>query len=97
MHSFVQLSVVFWLYTALQCRSNMSSSSLIFHTSGGNSSCPAAFLFLLFLNTESSSSCVKCASLISNCLQIIFVVGSCVTFGGGGVRVIYIYIYMISF
>ena len=81
MHPFVHLSIVFWLYTALQCQSSMSSNYLVFHTSGGISSSPAAFLFLIFLSTE-SSSCVKCPSLISSCLQIILVIGSCVTFGG---------------
>ena len=60
----------------------MSSNFLVFHTSGGILSSPAAFLFLIFLSTESSSSCVSCPSLMSNCLQIILVVGSCVTFGG---------------
>ena len=60
----------------------MSSNCLVFHTSGGISSCPAAFLFLIFLCADSSSSCVNCRSLISDCLQIILVIGSCVTFGG---------------
>ena len=82
MHPFTQLSITFWLYTALQCRSSISSKSLVFHTSGGISSSSAAFLFLIFLNTESSSSCVNCLSLLSNWLQIIFVIGSCVTLGG---------------
>ena len=57
----------------------MSSNCLIFHTSGGISSSPAAFLFLIFL--ESSSSCVNGPSLMSNCLLKILVIGSCVTFG----------------
>ena len=60
----------------------MSSNCLVFHTSGGISSCPAAFLFLIFLRTESSSSLVNGPSLISNCLLIILVIGSFVTFGG---------------
>ena len=60
----------------------MSSNSMGFLTSGGISSIPAAFLFLIFLSTESSSSCVNCPSLMSNCLLIILVIGSCVTFGG---------------
>ena len=60
----------------------MSSNCLVFHTSGRNSSSPAAFLFLIFLRTKSSSSCVKGPSLMSNCLLIILVIGSCVTFGG---------------
>ena len=82
MHPFVHLSIGFWLYTALQCRSSMSSNCLVFHTSGGISSSPAAFLFLIFLRTESSSSCVNGPSLMSNCLLIILVIGSCVIFGG---------------
>ena len=60
----------------------MSSNCLVFHTSGGISSSPAAFLFLIFLRTESSSSCVNGLSLMSNCLLIILVIGSCVIFGG---------------
>ena len=82
MHPFVHLSIGFWLYTALQCRSSMSSNCLVFHTSGGISSSPAAFLFLIFLRTESSSPCVNGPSLMSNCLLIILVIGSCVIFGG---------------
>ena len=54
----------------------------VFHTSVGISSSPAAFLFLIFLRTESSSSWVNGPSLMSNCLLIILVIGSCVTFGG---------------
>ena len=65
MHPFVHLSIGFWLYTALQCRSSMSSNCLVFHTSGGISSSPAAFLFLIFLRTESSSPCVNGPSLMS--------------------------------
>ena len=60
----------------------MSSNCLVFHTSGGISSSPAAFLFLIFLRTESSSSFVNGPSLMSNCLLIILVIGSCVIFGG---------------
>ena len=60
----------------------MSSNCLVFHTSGGISSSPAVFQFLIFLRTESSSSWVKSPSLMSNCLLIILVIGSCVTFGG---------------
>ena len=60
----------------------MSSNCLVFHTSGGISSSPAAFLFSIFLRTESSSSCVNGPSLMSNCLLIILVIGSCVIFGG---------------
>ena len=79
---FVHLCIVFWLYTVLQCRSSISSNSLVFHTSGGISSIPAAFLFLIFLSAELSSSCVNCPSLMSNCLLIILEIGSCVTFRG---------------
>ena len=60
----------------------MSSNCLVFHTSRGISSSPAAFRFLFFLSTESSSSWVNGPSLMSNCLQIILVIGSCVTFDG---------------
>ena len=80
MHPFVHLSIVFSLYTSLQCQSSMSSNFLVFHTSGGILSCPDAFLFLIFLSTESSSSCVNCPSLMSSWLLIIFVIGSCLTF-----------------
>ena len=54
----------------------------VFHTSGGISSSLVAFPFLIFLSTESSSSGVNGPSLMSNCLLIIFLIGSCVTFGG---------------
>ena len=60
----------------------MLSNCLVFHTSGGISSSPAAFQFLIFLRTESSSSCVNGLSLMSNCLLIILVIASCVIFGG---------------
>ena len=82
MHPSVYLSIVFWLYMALQCRNSMLSNSLVFHTSGGISSSPDAFLFLIFLSTELSSFCVNYPSLMSNCLLIILVIGSCVTSGG---------------
>ena len=62
----------------------MSSNSLVFYTPGEISSSPAAFLFLIFLCTQLSSSCVNCPSLMSNCLLIILMIGSCVTFGAGG-------------
>ena len=54
----------------------MSSSCLVFHTSGGISSSPAPFLFLIFQSTELSSSGVNGLSLMSNCLLIILVIGS---------------------
>ena len=63
-------------------RSSMLSNCLVFHTSGIISSSPAAFPFLIFLRTESSSSWVNGPSLMSTCLLIILVIGSCVTFGG---------------
>ena len=82
MHPPVHLSIVFWLYTALQCHGSMSSNCLVFHTSGSISSSSAAFLFLIFLNTKSSSSCVNCPSLMSHCLLVILLIGLCVTFRG---------------
>ena len=60
----------------------MSLNCLVFHTYGEISSSPAAFLFLIFLSTESSFSRVNGPSLMSNCLLIILLSGSCVTFGG---------------
>ena len=65
------------LISALKCQISILSNSLIFH-----SSIHAALLFLTFLTTESISSCVNCPSLVFNCLRIILVIGSCVTFGG---------------
>ena len=72
--------------------------------SRGISSNTAAFLFLNFLCTESSSSWVNGPSLMSNCLLIILLIGSGVTFGGFPSRFskccfhcfihIYIYIYI---
>ena len=60
----------------------MSSNCLVIHTSGGISSSPAAFLILIFHNTEAIFSCVNGSSLMSNCLLINLVTGSCITFGG---------------
>ena len=82
MHSFIYLSIGFWLHTVLVCRGSMSLNCPVFHTFVGISSSTAAFLLLIFLSTESSSSCVNGPSLIPNWLVIIFVIGSCVTFGG---------------
>ena len=76
------LSIVFCFYTALPFRSSRFSNSLVFHTSRSISWSPVAFLILIFLSTDSSSSCVNYPSLISNGLLIIFVIDSCVTFGG---------------
>ena len=81
MQPFVHLSMLFWLYTALQYLSSMSSNFFVFHTSGGISSRPAAFLFLIFESTTFSSSRVNCPSLMSSWLLKIFVVGSFVTLG----------------
>ena len=78
----MHLSILLWLYTALQCQSSLLLNCLVFHISGSISSSPAAFLFLIFLSTESSSSCVNCPSLMSYYLQIILMIGSCKTFGG---------------
>ena len=44
----------------------MSSNFLVFHTSGCISSSSAAFLFLIFLSTESSSSWVNGPSLLTS-------------------------------
>ena len=74
----MHLSIVLWLYMALQCRSSIPDLPYFW----GISSSPAAFLFLIFLSTESSSSCVNCPSLISSWLLIIFMIGSCITFRG---------------
>ena len=59
----------------------MSSNCLVFHTSAGILWSRTAFLFLIFLNNESSSYCVNCPSLMSNCLLRILVISSCVSFG----------------
>ena len=82
MHPFVHLSILFWLYTTLQCRNSILSNCLAFHIPGGISSSLAAFLFLNFLTIDSSLSCVNCLSLMSNYLLIMFVISSCVTFEG---------------
>ena len=49
MYLFVHLSIVFWLYTALQYQSSMSSNSLVFPTSNGISSISAAFLVYIYI------------------------------------------------
>ena len=64
---------MFWLYTALQYRSSMSSKFLVFYTFGGLSSRLAASLFLFFVSTTLSFSYVNCPSLMSSWLLIIFV------------------------
>ena len=60
----------------------MLSNFLVFHTSGSISSTPTAFLFLIFLITKSSFSCINCPSLMSSWLLIISMIGSSVTFRG---------------
>ena len=60
----------------------MLPNCLIFHTSGDISSSSWYFSILNFLSTESSSSCVNSPNLMSDCLLIILMAGSCVTFGG---------------
>ena len=82
MNPFVHLSIGFLLYRALQCWSSTSSNFLVFHTSRGISSSLTAFLFKIFLSTDSSSSYINGPSLMSNCLLIILLTGCCVTFGG---------------
>ena len=75
----------------------MSSNCLVFHTSGGISSSPAAFLFLIFLRTESSSSLMNGPSVMSNCLLIILVIGSFVSFGGFPSRFLKCYSHSFTF
>ena len=60
----------------------MSFYSLVFHTSGDILLSHASFLFLIFICTESSSSCVNCPILMSSWLLIILVIGSYVAFEG---------------
>ena len=59
----------------------MSSNFLVFNISEGISSRPAAFQFLIFLSTTSSSSRVNCLNLMSCGLLMIFVIGSFITLG----------------
>ena len=81
MQSFVHLSIMYWLYTALQYQSSMLSNFLVLHTSASISSKPAAFLFLIFLSNTLGSSRINCQSLMSSGLLRIFVIGSSVTLG----------------
>ena len=71
---FIRLSIMFWLYTALQYRSSWSSNFFVFHTSGCISSRPACFLVLIFISTTSSYFWVNCPTLMSRCLSIIFAI-----------------------
>ena len=80
MQPLVHFFIVFWLCTVLQYRSCRTSNFLVFHTSGGISSRPAAFLFLIFVSTTSNSSWVNCPCLMSS-LLIIFVIVLSVTLG----------------
>ena len=48
MHPFAHLFMVFWLYTALKCRSSMSSNCLVFHASGGYFIKPCCFSIFNF-------------------------------------------------
>ena len=76
---FFQLSLVFWLYTALQYRSSKSSNFLtllVFHQNR-QLSC----FFLIFDRTTSSSRGVNCSRWMSSCLLIIFVINLSVTLG----------------
>ena len=81
-HTFIHMSIGFWLYTAFQFRSSMSLNFLVFHISVSISSCPAAFAFAIFLSTKSCSSWVNGPSLMFNYLLIILMIGSWVTSGG---------------
>ena len=79
---FVYLSIGFWLATAWQYWSSMSSNLFVFHTSGDISWRLAGFFFLTFLNTKPGSSCVKSPSLMSSWSQIILTIWSSVTLEG---------------
>ena len=60
----------------------MTDSLLIaVHAFASRMSMSFSFLFLILLSAELSSSRVNGPSLMSNCLLIILVIGSCVTFG----------------
>ena len=78
MQPFVHLSIVFWLYTALQYRSSSSSNFLVYHTSSDISLRPVAFLFLILFSTT-LSSWVNSPNFMSCWLLIIFVIGLFVT------------------
>ena len=80
MHLFVHLSIVFWLYMALQYWSSKLSDFLVFHTSGGISSRLAVFLLLIFVSAT-LNSWVNCPCLMLSWLLIIFVIGLSVTLG----------------
>ena len=48
MQTFINLSIVFCLYTALHNQRSILSNFLVFHISGGIFLKPAAFLLLIF-------------------------------------------------
>ena len=81
MQPFVYLTFVYWLYTVMQPQSSRSLNFLVFHTFGGILSGSAAFLFLIFVSTMSSSSWVNCPSLMFIWILIIFMIGLFVTLG----------------
>ena len=71
-----------WLYTKKRQEADDTPHKLLrTQTSRGISSRSAAFLFLIFVSTTSSSSWVNCPSLMSTWLWMIFVIGSSVTLG----------------
>ena len=74
-----RMSIGLWLYTPFQYRSSMSSNFLVFHISGGISSRPVAFLFLIFVSTMSNSAFVNSTSLMISWLLQIFVIVLSVT------------------
>ena len=80
MYPFVHLSIYFGYIR--HYRVGAWSNCLVLYTSRYILSSPAAFLFLIFLSTESCSSCVNCPSLMPSWLLIIFVIHSWVIFGG---------------
>ena len=80
MQPFVHLSIVFWLNMALLYWRSMLLNFFVFHTSRGISSRLSTLLFLIFLSTKSSSSCVNCPSLTFSWLQIISLIGSSIIF-----------------
>ena len=62
---------MFCLLTALHHQRSMSSNFLVFYTSSGISSRPAAFLLLTVFGTALSLSAVMCPSLMSYWMLII--------------------------
>ena len=84
MHPFIHLSIyqILIIYcVAVSEQYVVELSGLPYFRGKFVQSCSFPFFFI-FLRTESSSSCGNGPSLMSNCLLIILVIGSCVTFGG---------------